>query len=43
MNIISNVMTLNLVPLMNNDEQDLLKKYEKFYRDDSFREALSVT
>jgi hypothetical protein len=39
MNIISNAMALNMISSMNNDEQDLLKKYEKFYKDDSFREA----
>jgi hypothetical protein len=39
MDIISNAMALNMVSSMNNDEQDLLKQYEKFYKDDSFREA----
>jgi hypothetical protein len=39
MNVISNALALNMVPSMNNYEQDLLKKYEKFYKDDSFREA----
>ena len=38
-NIFLNAMALNMVPSMNNYEQDLLKKYEKFYKDDSFREA----
>ena len=39
MNIFSNAMALNIVPSMNNDEQDYLQKYEKFYKDNSFREA----
>jgi hypothetical protein len=36
--LFSNVMALNIVPSMNNDE-DYLQKYEKFYKDESFREA----
>jgi hypothetical protein len=40
LNIISKVMALNIVPSMNNDdEQDYMQRYEKFYEDDSFREA----
>jgi len=39
MNIFSNAMALNIVPSMNNDEQDYLQKYEKFYKDNSFRET----
>jgi DNA anti-recombination protein RmuC len=38
-NIISKAMAFNIVPSMNNDdEQDYLQRYEKFYKDDSFRE-----
>ena len=37
-NIISKTMAFNIVPSMNNDK-DYLQRYEKFYKDDSFREA----
>jgi hypothetical protein len=37
MNIISKAMALNIVPSMNNDEY-YLQRYEKFYKDDGFRE-----
>lgn len=36
--LFSNVMALNIVPSMNNDE-NYLQKYEKFYKDESFRET----
>jgi hypothetical protein len=36
--IISNAMALNIVPSTNMDE-NYLKRYEKFYKDDDFREA----
>ena len=40
MNIISKANALNIIPsLNNNDEQDYLQRYEKFYKDESFREA----
>ena len=35
---ISNAMALNLVPSTNEDE-NYLKRYDKFYQDDDFREA----
>jgi hypothetical protein len=36
---ISNANALNMIPSMdNNDEQDYLQRYEKFYEDDKFRE-----
>jgi hypothetical protein len=37
-NFISNAMALNIVPSTNEDE-NYLKRYEKFYKDDDFREA----
>ena len=39
MNIISKAMAMNMVPSINNDEQDYLQRYAKFYEDDKFREA----
>ena len=39
MNIISKAMALNIVSSINNDEQDYLQRYAKFYEDDKFREA----
>jgi hypothetical protein len=39
MNIISKAMSLNIVPSMDNDEQDYMERYEKFYEDDEFRES----
>ena len=39
-NFILGVMALDLVPSTNNsDEHDYLQRYEKFYKDDNFREA----
>ena len=38
MNIFSNAIALNIVPSMNNDDQDYLQRYERFYKDESFRE-----
>jgi hypothetical protein len=38
MNIISKAMALNIVPSMNNEKQDSLEKYAKFYNDNNFRE-----
>ncbi|HET7642202.1 MAG TPA: hypothetical protein VFK40_01730 [Nitrososphaeraceae archaeon] len=37
-NFISNAMAFNLGP-SNNEAENYLKRYEKFYKDDSFREA----
>ena len=37
-NIFSNAIALNIVPSMNNDDQDYLQRYERFYKDESFRE-----
>ena len=37
--ILPNAMALNIVPSMDNDEQNYFKKYEKFYKDDTFRET----
>jgi hypothetical protein len=40
LNIISKANALNIIPSTNNsDEQDYLQRYEKFYEDESFREA----
>jgi hypothetical protein len=39
MNIISKAMALNIVSSINNDEQNYLQRYAKFYEDDKFREA----
>ena len=39
-NILSNAMAFNMVPSINNgnEEQNYMQKYDKFYQDDSFRE-----
>ena len=38
MDIFSNAMALKMNPYTNNEE-DYLQRYERFYKDDSFREA----
>jgi hypothetical protein len=42
-NVILGVLTLDLVPSKNNsDEHSYLLRYEKFYKDESFREAFHI-